>query len=307
MKLVGNEADRGRIVGAVNRYRCTFEFGTPPTSIESQNLLQTQFIVGDPVVVSTEDGNFALGLGFVVEITTRKIVLALDHPLTGNRVRSQQFSEEDNQDIEGISVFQNGTGWKPPAESTSANDVLYRIDKDEMQGAMGTLRNNLVQLFVSNGDHRRRELIVDLRQPRFSATVDLDEFAGPELLKGLNPDQRQALKKVASGEFRATTRCGLLYLDWFALKTRSSRLRLDSRNARNGQDPYDRHHHSRPCRQGQICPSYLSHSFGCRHRVAEAQGFGSEICSSWKCGQGWLLVWNGWGMLNMSSHGTFGF
>ncbi|KAI9016007.1 DNA replication factor Dna2-domain-containing protein [Hyaloraphidium curvatum] len=203
MRLVGGETDRGKIVGAVSRYRCVFEVGSGASqaSGSQQNLLQSQFVVGDPVVVSTEAGQYALGLGFVIEISTRRITLALDHPLTGNRGRAEHFSALDNQDIEGIAAFENvegGTGKKLAGNAGGAEPVMYRIDKDEMQGAMGTLRNNLVQLFVSNGDHKRRELVVDLRAPRFLPNVDLDDMAPRELLDELNPDQREALKKVTS-------------------------------------------------------------------------------------------------------------
>lgn len=202
MRLVGDEADRGRIVGAVSRYRCTFEITSgSKDGNDALNLLQSQFIVGDPVVVSSESGQFALGLGFVIEISTRKIVLALDHPLTGDRARSQLFSSEDNQDLEGLVIFENGAGKKAVrGKDKDEQATLYRIDKDEMQGAMGTLRNNLVQLFTSNGDQRRRELVVDLRAPVFRAHADLEEYAPAHLLAGLNPDQRQALKKTLSAQ-----------------------------------------------------------------------------------------------------------
>ena len=63
--------------------------------------------------------------------------------------------------------------------------MLYRLDKDELLGSYQTARSNVVSLFLPEvADKKRRELVVDLRAPRFGQMFNpnwmgafRDEFA----------------------------------------------------------------------------------------------------------------------------------
>ena len=50
-------------------------------------------------------------------------------------------------------------------------DVVWRIDKEETSAGLGTVKQNLFMLFAATGgDEKRRQLVVDLRRPRFKLT-----------------------------------------------------------------------------------------------------------------------------------------
>src|SRR5262249_22231326 len=132
-------------------------------------LLKTQITANDPVVVSTMDGSYALAIGFVVQLTESHIELALDRPIRGSTTDMQQRR--------------------------------FRIDKDELAAGMGTVRDNLVQLFTSRGDERRRQLVVDLAPPRFVSAAEYQQQRQDEcgIEASLNRDQREAVNRVLQG------------------------------------------------------------------------------------------------------------
>ena len=145
-------------------------------------------IAGDPVVVSAENGHFALAIGFVREVGPTWITVGLDRALLGpplplavDPAPGQALPAARQQPFAGL--------WErvPPAAAAAAapaaapadvGDVSvtavrtdrperllhtrFRIDKDELAAGMGTIRNNIIGLFTASGDKRLRELIVDL-------------------------------------------------------------------------------------------------------------------------------------------------
>ncbi|KAL0562432.1 DNA replication endonuclease-helicase Dna2, partial [Marasmius crinis-equi] len=79
----------------------------------------------------------------------------------------------------------------------SSESVIFRIDRDDLQGGMARIRDNLAQMFYADGDSRRLNLVVDLRKPHFD---DPSTFPLPPAVKKftahLNPHQCEAVKKV---------------------------------------------------------------------------------------------------------------
>ncbi|GAA6017523.1 hypothetical protein JCM11491_006852 [Sporobolomyces phaffii] len=119
----------------------------------------------DPVVVSLENPSIlALSRGFILSIESDSVIVGLDRSLTEVPWK-KQFKSED--------------------------DLIYRIDKDELATGMGRIRDNLLQLFVVGGNERLRKLVVDLDAPRFDSPV-----RARLIPSHLNSDQRDALKKV---------------------------------------------------------------------------------------------------------------
>jgi DNA replication ATP-dependent helicase Dna2 len=105
----------------------------------------------------------------------------MDHGLDLNNIKTR------------LSPSKTGNGL-PAAKSVQ---VIFRIDKDELFGGMGRLRDNLARLFYADGDVRRLQLVVDLKPPRFYE--DNDELR-PRLVDdvcvNLNQVQQRAVAKV---------------------------------------------------------------------------------------------------------------
>ncbi|GAA5964056.1 hypothetical protein JCM3765_000884 [Sporobolomyces pararoseus] len=120
----------------------------------------------DPVVVSLENPSIlALSRGFILSLESDAVVIGVDRSLSDIPRKDKDAAARDN--------------------------LVFRIDKDELATGMGRIRDNLLQLFVAGGDERRRKLIVDLEAPRFDGPV-----RARLIPKHLNTDQHDALKKV---------------------------------------------------------------------------------------------------------------
>jgi DNA replication ATP-dependent helicase Dna2 len=90
------------------------------------------------------------------------------------------------------------------AHGDDEEEVVFRIDKDELFGGMGRMRNNIAQLFYVNGDKKRLELVVDLRKPVFAPSLSPEDLVSERETKvyvdHLNGSQRGAICKVLSAE-----------------------------------------------------------------------------------------------------------
>jgi DNA replication ATP-dependent helicase Dna2 len=126
------------------------------------NLLQ----VGDTVIVSVEPALPALAAGTLVELSSSAVTIALKRAL---------------DPALALAKAQNGA------------HPLFRIDRDDIGGGMARIRNNVARLFYAGGDALRRELVVDLRAPRF---MELPDYV--PLPAHLNDDQRRAMRHVLS-------------------------------------------------------------------------------------------------------------
>jgi DNA replication ATP-dependent helicase Dna2 len=156
-------------------------FSTQPSQSRSQpsssSSLAGQLSVGDPVVVSIEPSVLSLARGFVLETHAQHIILGLDHSLTA---LPGDLYDQDTFD------------------ATQLANIVYRIDKDELQAGMGRIRDNLAQLFYATGDEKRRRLIVDLERPVFDKDYKLS--ASEREKTNLNEDQLKAVNKVLTAQ-----------------------------------------------------------------------------------------------------------
>ena len=150
-----------------------------PNSTDS--LLNGQMNIGDAVTVSVEPDLLAFVRGYILELTPDEVVLGVDHELDAASIRMRRP--------------------KLPHDAP----LVFRIDRDELFGGMGRIRDNLAQLFYADGDARRRALVVDLQKPRF---IDADTIepllphheAVNGIIKKLNTNQQTAIRKVLTAE-----------------------------------------------------------------------------------------------------------
>lgn len=141
-----------------------YTFKRAETSLLSSRSFQlSQLSKKDRVTISSENGHYALSQGYIVKMRKDLIVVSAMRKLS------------------------------PLVSRSYANNQLvhYRIDKDEMFYGMGLARFNILNLFLVDGDSRRREILVDRKPPRF--TNGELKFEAP---KYLNVDQVAAIKKV---------------------------------------------------------------------------------------------------------------
>jgi DNA replication ATP-dependent helicase Dna2 len=168
--------ERGNSGGRQERIRqFTYRFVRAAPRREG-SLLSGHICVGDAVTVSVEPDLLALSRGFVLELNPHGVVVGVDHKLSVDVVKTRLA----------------GRGGAP------GGSVVFRLDKDEMFGGMGRIRENLAQLFYAGGDKKRLELVVDLRKPRFSPCDSVEP--SPSLPSTLNENQRLAVSKVLRAE-----------------------------------------------------------------------------------------------------------
>lgn len=136
--------------------------------------------VGDPIVISSTDGDINLGMGFILRLDQRYIMVNLTSPLRQIPRRDHGFNKETNQ------VFVH-----------THHPTTYRIDKDEMASGIALMRRNIVGLLAPDEDDtntRHKRLIVDREKPSFMPLPPL------KMPPSLNPAQQNAVQKVLSGE-----------------------------------------------------------------------------------------------------------
>ncbi|KAJ6559180.1 DNA replication factor Dna2-domain-containing protein [Mycena vulgaris] len=158
-------------------HKFTYKLSRPSSS---PSLLNGHINVGDPITVSVEPDLLALARGFVLDLTSCSVVIGVDHELSLETITTR------------LSRFRGGVG--------STSSPVFRVDKDELYGGMGRMRNNLAQLFYADGDTRRLELVVDLKPPVFA------ESPAPPLphlarhFEHLNVNQQEAMRKVLAAQ-----------------------------------------------------------------------------------------------------------
>jgi DNA replication ATP-dependent helicase Dna2 len=181
----------------INRYRYNF---VKENASSVFSFLDSQVAVGEPIVISDEDGHFALAIGYVTSVRKQRISVAVDRRLHNARIRRPGFDESTNQVFASIMevVPEGGTPTQSQGKIKEA-PVRYRLDKDEFSNGMATVRNNLVQVMADGvfGSREIRRLVVDLVPPRFKTTTTQYSISGEETL---NVDQKQAIEKVMSAQ-----------------------------------------------------------------------------------------------------------
>lgn len=181
--------------GKINRFFYSFVKENPNSAV---SFLDSQLAVGEPIVVSDEEGHFALAIGYVTAVRKQRISVAVDRRLHNARTRQPGFDEVDNQVFASImEVGSDGTAQKP--SQGHAPPVRYRVDKDEFSNGMATVRNNLVQVMARGvfGSSEIRRLVVDLVPPRFKSVPTQYTISDKD---ELNTDQKAAIVKVMSAK-----------------------------------------------------------------------------------------------------------
>ncbi|EGX93313.1 DNA replication helicase Dna2, putative [Cordyceps militaris CM01] len=181
----------------INRFHYTFVKRKPGPGF---SFLESEISVGEPIVVSDEEGHFALAIGYVTAQRKQRISVAVDRRLHNSRIRHPGFDEVDNQVFASImEVAPEGASVEQSQGRIKAAPIRYRLDKDEFSNGMATVRNNIVQIMNNQfAEPRRiRELIVDLEAPRFKHIPTQYTVSEQETL---NVDQKKAIEKVMSAQ-----------------------------------------------------------------------------------------------------------
>lgn len=163
--------------GKIHQY--TYRF-VRASAAQDVSFLNGHMSCGDAITVSVEPDLLALARGFIVELTPKVVVVGVDYKLSVDKIEDR---------------LRTLRGAKTPA--------IFRIDKDELSGGMARIRDNLAQLFYTEGNARRLELLVDLQRPLFD---DEDATVGslqrvPEYVlarSGMNPSQLAAMQRALS-------------------------------------------------------------------------------------------------------------
>ena len=190
----GHEEKNGQ---KINRYSYTFLKQQPKPGF---SFTDSQLIIGEPVVVSDEQGHFALANGYVTNVKKRRITVAVDRRLHNARTKLPGFQSQTNQTFAGIMEV-GKEGDAVPKYEADEEPVLYRLDKDEFSNGMAAARNNLIQIMDDNVYKARdlREMIVDNRAPAFRPLSG--EMTLPTASQiFMNSDQKAAIAKVMSAK-----------------------------------------------------------------------------------------------------------
>lgn len=163
----------GSLTGNNNIHRFTYRFVRSANwnSNKEDSFLNGYLNGGDAVTISVEPKLLALARGFIVDLTPTEVIVGVDHAIS----------------LENISA------------RIGTVQVIFRIDRDEMFGGMGRIRDNLAHLFYAEGDTRRLALVVDLKAPTFSPSLEIP----PSIIrytKRLNAHQKAAVSKALSAE-----------------------------------------------------------------------------------------------------------
>lgn len=197
LELVGKSMhpdDIGNHVYEFQRHRdvVAHVFGTTnddEEAVQKVTELHTHMSVGDPIVVSSETNHINLGIGYVARFRKTIVSVSLTRPFRGLPSRiTTYFDEKENQTFAGMKDHLQGR-----------DATHYRIDKDEISTGMGLVRSNMLTLFMKEedgGDAKRRRLIVDLEEPRFSTSKTHTSQGSNQ---HLNADQLRAADQVLNG------------------------------------------------------------------------------------------------------------
>jgi DNA replication ATP-dependent helicase Dna2 len=188
-RAAGGDVDG--VGGKINRYTYSFIRATP--SATASFMEATQLVVGEPIVVSSEQGQWALANGYVMAVTKHELQVAVDRKLGDARCRSKSFNEHSNQSFRGIMDASGAPQVEWPKDK---KPLLYRVDKDEFSNGLALVRDNLLTLMSPHPIHTKlREQIVYSAPPTFTTTSTkgnvLDESA-------MNDDQKKAVNTVLS-------------------------------------------------------------------------------------------------------------
>ncbi|KAK4506536.1 hypothetical protein PRZ48_000268 [Zasmidium cellare] len=179
--------------GKINRYAYVF---TRAKSSPSNSFTDgSQLTVGEPIVISSEQGQWALANGYIVAIAKHEITVAVDRKLGDARQRMHDFDDKTNQAFKGTMTVGNAS-----STTTSSEQMLYRLDKDEFSNGLALVRNNLVTLMSSHPIHTKlRNQIVFGAKPAFEEASAAPDHM-PTQLGAMNEDQQAAVSRVLNAQ-----------------------------------------------------------------------------------------------------------
>ncbi|EME89159.1 uncharacterized protein MYCFIDRAFT_104185, partial [Pseudocercospora fijiensis CIRAD86] len=179
--------------GKINRY--AYSFKRAPGSSGGSFTEGSQLTVGEPVVVSSEEGQWALANGYVTKVSPAKISVAVDRKLGNARMREADFDGKNNQAFRGLSKDQ-------ARRDDNQQQMRYRLDKDEFSNGLALVRNNLVRLMSAHPIHEklREQIIFDMRPTFTPSPACRNESANPTQLGTMNDDQQHAVEKVLAAD-----------------------------------------------------------------------------------------------------------
>ncbi|KAH8422669.1 bifunctional ATP-dependent DNA helicase/ssDNA endodeoxyribonuclease DNA2 [Aspergillus melleus] len=183
----------------INRYRYTF---IKKHASANFSFTESQLTVGEPIVISDEKGHFALANGYIVQVSTKRITVAVDRRLRNARSKTKDFDANSNQSFKGImEILDSGATQTTTSAFEPEEEVLYRLDKDEFSNGMAIVRANLVAMMERDLFQARqlRRLIIEGEAPVFKPTESTYKMPEAERAS-LNVDQKQAIDKVMSAQ-----------------------------------------------------------------------------------------------------------
>lgn len=183
----------------INRHRYTFV--KQKASLDF-SFTESQITVGEPIVLSDEKGHFALANGYVLQISPKRITVAVDRRLHNTRTRTPGFDPERNQTFKGImEIVEEGRSQSTVSGVEPDEQILYRLDKDEFSNGMATVRNNLLCMMEKDLFQAKqlRRLIIEGQAPSFKPTSSAYVMSSAAKAN-LNVDQKQAIDKVMSAQ-----------------------------------------------------------------------------------------------------------
>ena len=181
--------------GKINRFAYVF---VRSTSMIGRSFADgSQLTIGEPVVVSSETGQWALANGYVIAVTKHDITVAVDRRLGNARERQDDFDTERNQSFKGIMTVGKDVSDAPVSAESR---VLYRLDKDEFSNGLALIRSNLVTLMSSHPIHTKlRKQIILSSKPSFATDRKVPSLP-PSQLGAMNEDQLAAVSKVLNAQ-----------------------------------------------------------------------------------------------------------
>ncbi|KAF7191210.1 DNA replication ATP-dependent helicase/nuclease DNA2 [Pseudocercospora fuligena] len=179
--------------GKINRY--AYSLKRAPDTQGGSFTEGSQLTVGEPVVVSSEEGQWALANGYVTKVSRSQITVAVDRKLGDARTREADFDDKTNQAFRGMNKAREH-------RDDGQQDMRYRLDKDEFSNGLAMVRNNLVRLMSAHPIHEKlREQIIFGMKPTFAPTPPCQQdTARPTQLGTMNEDQQHAVERVLAAE-----------------------------------------------------------------------------------------------------------
>ncbi|GAM83565.1 hypothetical protein ANO11243_015530 [Dothideomycetidae sp. 11243] len=183
----------------INRFAYSF---VKRSASPAFSFTESQITVGEPIVISSEQGHFALANGYVTKVSAHRIGVAVDRRLHNTRIRQPGFDEVSNQSFAALMEVDMRAKAAHSRRHDLDEQTIFRLDKDEFSNGMATVRNNLLAIMDDDvfRSHELRDLIIQNRPPIFRPAPTAYTLSGPASQMQINPDQRAAIDKIMSAQ-----------------------------------------------------------------------------------------------------------